>query len=649
VEAAIAAHEGVREVVVVAREDAPGDKRLVAYVVAGSTPPGVSELRAHLREKLPEYMMPAHFMLLDELPLSPNGKIDRKALPAPEATRPELTQSYVAPRNAVEETLAGIWSAVLGITDVGIHDNFFELGGDSILSLQITARSNQAGVRITLKQLFDNPTIARLATVIGTASVVEVEQGAVTGDVPLTPIQRLFFELNLPDPAHYNQATLLEVRKEVDAVAIAGAVKHLLAHHDALRLRFVREDGGVRQFNAAAEEHEVFAVIDLSGIEGDEQGRAVEAAAEELQRSLDPAAGPLIRVGLFDLGAGRPKRLLIVIHHLAVDGVSWRILMDDLHAAYEQLSNGQAVQLAPKTTSFKHWAERLKEYAQSDALLEEKDYWLADSRRDVRRLPVDYDDGVNTEASARTISLSLGEEETRALLQEVPAAYHTQINDVLMAGLAQTLLEWTGTSRVLVEMEGHGREELMENIDLSRTVGWFTSVFPMVLELEHRGDAGHALKSIKEQLRQVPHRGIGYGLLRHLRGDAALEATLNAFPTPEVCFNYLGQWDQTLAGDSPFTTARESGGATRNERGLRSYLLDISGGVGGGRLHMNCTYSENIHRRPTVEALMQNFMAALRAMIDHCRSPEAGGFTPSDFPAANLSQTELDNFISSLG
>jgi non-ribosomal peptide synthase protein (TIGR01720 family) len=656
VEAAIGEVEGVRQAVVEVRGEVSGE-RLVAYVVLDrergegeqAEREVIAEVKRRLKGKLPEYMIPSVYVLMKELPLTPSGKLDRRALPLPEPIRPELAQDYAGPRNSVEETLAGIWAAVLRIENVGIHDNFFELGGDSILSLQVIARGNQAGIRIMPKQLFDHPTIAQLSTIVGTASVVEFEQGTVTGRLPLTPIQHLFFEQELPRAEHYNQSTLLEVRKELDAGLMAQAVKHLISHHDALRLRFVREAGGVRQFNAGAEENEVFSLVDLSALEASEQGRAVEVAADELQRSLNLSEGPLMRVALFNLGVGRPGRLLIVIHHLVVDGVSWRVLMDDLYTAYEQLSRGETVQLPSKTTSFKQWAERLSEYAKSNALRQERAYWLAESRRDVKRLPVDYSGGVNTEASARTVSMSFSEDETRALLQEVPAAYHTQINDVLMAGLTQTFLNWTREPRLLVDMEGHGREELIENIDLSRTVGWFTTVFPVLLELEKTSGPGQALKSIKEQLRQIPNRGIGYGLLRYMSRDGELQETLRMFPSPEVCFNYLGQWDNTLTEDSPFVTAQESGGSTRSERGLRTYLLDISGSVYSGQLQMNWTYSENIHQRTTIETLAQNFMEALRAMIAHCQAPEAGGFTPSDFPAANLNQTDLDNFISSLG
>ena len=654
IEAAVRELEGVSEVVVEVREGDEGAGRLVAYIVtkAGADKrlerEVIEEVRRHLNQKLPDYMVPAHFILLYELPLTSSGKIDRQALPAPERTRQELTRDYVAPRNPVEETLAAIWGAVLGVEKVGIHDNFFELGGDSILSFQVSARSRQAGMSLTLKQLFDNPTIAQLSTVVGTASTGQFEQGAVTGPVPLTPIQHLFFEQGLPDPAHYNQATLLGVRKKLDAGLLAQAVKHLLSHHDALRLRFVRGGARVQQFNAGDEKNEIFSLIDLSDLAEEEQRPAIEASADQLQRSLNLEVGPLIRVVLFNLGAGRPDRLLIIIHHLAVDGVSWRILLDDLYTVYDQLTRGETVQLPAKTTSFKQWAEHLHEYARSGAVLQETAYWLANARGDVKRLPLDFSDGVNTEASARTVSISLNQEETRSLLQEVPAAYHTQINDVLLTGLTQTFLNWTGDPGLLLDMEGHGREELTENIDLSRTVGWFTAVCPVLLQLEKTSDPGQALKSIKEQLRQVPNRGIGYGLLRYLSGKAELEA-LWAFQPAEVCFNYLGQWDQASAKDSPFVTARESSGPARGEQGLRSYLLDISGGVCDGQLQMNWTYSKDIHRRTTVEGLALTFMEALRALIAHCKSPEAGGFTPSDFPAANLSQSELDNFIASLG
>jgi amino acid adenylation domain-containing protein/non-ribosomal peptide synthase protein (TIGR01720 family) len=650
IDAVLGQHPAVEETVVVAREDVPGNKRLVAYLVVNqAAAPTILQLQQFLKQQLPEYMVPNAFVLLDALPLTSNGKVDRRALPAPDTTRPELAGTYVAPRTSVEELLVGIWTDVLGLEKVGIHDNFFELGGDSILSIQIVARANQAGLRLTPKQLFGHQTIAELATVAGTTSVFQAEQGLVTGEVLLTPIQRWFFEHEFAEPHHWNQAMLLEVPPTLDLVLLQRVVQQLLIHHDALRLRFVRSASGWQQENAFPDEAFSCTKVDLSRVPKAEQTSAIEAAATELQASLNLELGPIVRVALFDLGSNQPNRLLFVIHHLAVDGVSWRILLEDFQTGYQQLSCEEAIKLQPKTTSFQNWAQCLTEYAQSPALEQELDYWLDSSRSAVAPLPVDYSalKEANTVVSACNVSVSLSVEETRALLRDVPQAYNTQINDALLTAVVQTFAQWTGTRCLLVNLEGHGREEILEAVDLSRTVGWFTTMFPVVLELQADAPA-EALKSVKEQLRRIPNRGIGYGLLRYLKGDAAITEKLRSLPQAEVSFNYLGQFDQVLSPNSRFQIAKESSGPPHSHLGSRGHLLEVNAIVTGGHLQLDWTYSSNLHQRATIENLAQAFLKALRSLIAHCQSPEAGGYTPSDFPLTQMSQNALDTAFTTI-
>jgi non-ribosomal peptide synthase protein (TIGR01720 family) len=348
-------------------------------------------------------------------------------------------------------------------------------------------------------------------------------------------------------------------------------------------------------------------------------------------------------VVLFKLGAEQPGRLLIVIHHLVVDGVSWRILLEDWQRAYVQPHRGEAIRLPPKTTAFKAWAERLMGYGGSEAVRKELGYWLASSWRKVGPLPRDYaaDPEANTVASAAHVAVALSEEQTRALLQEVPPVYHTQINDVLLTALVQSFRRWTGERALLLNLEGHGREELFAEVDLARTVGWFTSLFPVCLELGVE-PPGEALKTVKEQLRRIPNKGIGYGVLRYLHPDPEVRAVLQALPLPEISFNYLGQLDQALEGSSLFRPARESSGPPHSPLGRRPHLLEVNGWVAEDRLHLQWSYSQRMHRRATVERLAQGFLEALEALIVHCQSPEAGSFTLSDFPLAQLDQDELD-------
>ena len=643
IEAALGQHPFVREAVVLAREDTPGDKRLVAYVVAHGAPePTAGELRSHLKDKLPEYMIPSAFVPLPAMPLTPNGKIDKRALPAPLGARPELGDAFVAPRSPVEALLAEIWAQVLGIPGVGAHDNFFALGGDSILAIQVISKAKQGGLGLSVRQIFQHQTIASLASAVVSTPAAREEQGLVTGPVVLTPIQRWFFEQDRAEPHHYNQAVLLELREALDPQLLEEAMQQLAGHHDALRLRFSRQGTGWQQVNAGMDGRLPVTRVDLRAVTPDDEARAIEAAATEAQASLDLSEGPLVRAALMDLGTSRPGRLLLVVHHHAIDGVSWRILLEDLQAALTQLQRGEPVKLPEKTTSFQRWAERLWAHAQTDAVRQELPFWLTCA--DCPSLPVDVPLGDNTVASARSVEVALDIEETRALLQDVPEAYRTRINDVLLTALAQTLSSSTGASRIRVDLEGHGREDIGDELDLSRTVGWFTALFPVQLELP-QAPLGEVLKAVKEQLRRIPNRGLGYGLLRYLQEGSTAAEQLRALPRAEVVFNYLGQFDQSLSDSSLWGLASESAGPMHSPRSARTHLLEVTGLVTGGQLRLSFTYSENVHRRATVEGLVDGFLGALRALIAHCKDPTAGGRTPADFPLADLTQATLDRIV----
>lgn len=677
IEAVLADHGGVRKAVVSVREDRTGENRLIAFLVLDKNEsPTINELRSFIKEKLPEYMIPSAFVVLDTMPLTPNGKIDRLSLPIPDQVLHGLENAFVAPRTQVEELLAMIWAQVLGLEQVGVHDNFFELGGDSILAIQILVKTNQAGLRLTPQQLFQFPTVAELAAVAGTAPTVEAQQEVVSGEVFLSPIQHYFFEQAPPDPHHFNQAILLEAQQSLNPNLLAQVVTQLATHHDALRLRFIQRESGWHQFNASTEGTAIFSHVDLSALPEEEQAPNVEktaaelltsldlteghfredsglgqmsvmeAQAAEVQASLNLSDGPLMRVVLFDFGVKRHSQLLLVIHHLVVDGISWRILLEDLQTGYQQLSRGEAIKLHDKTTSFQQWAKRLTEHAQA-AALKELSYWMDQSRARVSRIPVDYPAGVNTRISTRKVTVSFTTEETGVILRELPAAFHTQINDVLLTVLAQAFVRWTGESSLLIDLEGHGREEIVEGVDLSRTVGWFTAIFPVLLDLGGASNPAKALQAVKEQLRNIPNRGIGYGLLRYLSHDEGAQK-LRALPQAEVRFNYLGQFDQILQNSSLFKLSGESSGPARSLRGSRRYPLDVIALITGGQLQLLWTYSENIHRRTTVERLAQGFIEAMRSLIAHCQSTEAEAYIPSDFPLANFDQGQLDKIISRL-
>jgi amino acid adenylation domain-containing protein/non-ribosomal peptide synthase protein (TIGR01720 family) len=655
IEVTLQRHPAIREAVAIVREDAPPtggqpDKRLVAYLVAATAaPPTVVELREYLQQHLPEYMIPAAFVFLAQLPLTPNGKIDRKALPAPETNRAELGSDYAAPRTPTEQTLAEIWSGVLRVERVGINDDFFALGGDSILCFQVISRAARAGLRLSPRQVFQHPTIARLAPLLEQSATILAEQEPVAGPVLLTPIQQRFFEQEQPEPQHYNQAVLLSLRQPADPALIQQIMRHLAGHHDALRLRFSRDEGGWQQRNVGLEAAAVpVAAIDLSALPAAEQPAAIESAATELQASLDLAHGPLLRAALFDLGPQQPQRLLIAIHHLVVDGVSWRVLLEDFQTLYQQLSAGQPAQLPPKTTSFRQWAERLHSYAQTATLRDQLPYWLSVLRAPFSPLPVDLPGGENTVASAETVEVALTADETKALLQELPSVYRSQINDVLLTALGLALAQWSGNRALLVDLEGHGREDLFEDVDLSRTVGWFTALSPVLLDLRQASTAIDALKAIKEQLRRVPQHGVGYGLLRYLSADPAISESLRGAPHADVVFNYLGQLDQALPSSGIVELAQESSGLSVSSHGRRSHLLAINGSVVGGQLRLHWTYSAHLHQRATIQRVADTCIATLRSLITQARSGDVSGLTPLDFPKARVNQKDLDKLMQKL-
>ncbi|RNB59090.1 amino acid adenylation domain-containing protein [Brevibacillus gelatini] len=648
VETAIVAHPAVKEAVVTVCTDKQGTKRLAAYLVLEEgTALATNDIRKALKEALPDYMVPAFFIEMPYLPLTPNGKVDRKSLPAPDFQRPELAGEFVPPSTEKEQRLAAIWKDVLGIEQIGIHDNFFELGGDSILSIQIVSRANQAGLTLTPKQLFEYQTIAELAQVVEEKAAVQAEQGPITGEVPLLPIQKWFFVLPLENRDHWNQSVLLSIRAGIDQEALRQAVGLLLSHHDALRMRYTQTENGWLQQMDAPSETIPFRVEDLSQLAQKEQARAVEAIANQTQANLSLAEGRVVQTVYFHLGKDVPGRLLIVAHHLAVDGVSWRIILEDLQNAYEQIAAGREAKLPAKTTSYKQWAHELARYAQSDALEHEKRYWLSKSSVDSARLPVDTPDGgENTEATAKSVQLSLTVEETRALLQHVPQLYRTQINDVLLTALAKALGRWTGKRSVFVNVEGHGREELAETIDLSRTVGWFTSMYPVHLQWDETFSVKKALLTTKEELRAIPNKGLGYGVLRYLHADREVAEALDRMQA-EVLFNYMGKIDQIVGADSLFGSAPESSGANLSPDAQWHHLIDVNSVVAGEQLHVTWRFSEKLHRESTIAAVATDFMAALREIVAHCATEEAGGYSPSDFPLAVLDQKSIDKHIGS--
>ncbi|HWQ32046.1 MAG TPA: amino acid adenylation domain-containing protein [Blastocatellia bacterium] len=618
IEAALGEHPAVREAVVIAREDTPGYKRLAAYVVPHNDAViSVDELREHLRRTLPDYMIPAVFVTLAALPLTASGKVDRRALPVPEIEQQALTADE-APRTEAEEKLLEIWQQVLGRRQFSIHDNFFAVGGDSILSIQVIARAGQAGLHLSPKHFFQNPTIAGLAAVAGTAASVHAEQGIVTGDVPLTPVQHWFFEEYRTEPQHWNMSILLMTNEPLDEALLNRAVTHLLSHHDALRLRFRRTQTGWEQFNAPPDRTVSFSYFDYSNFSAKKQRKLLEAACTATQSSLNLTEGPLIRTAYFNLGE-QGRRLLIAAHHLVMDWFSLGIVLEDLATLYQQLSRGEQARLPPKTTSFRQWSTLLAEYASSPEVQQELGYWRKLAESELPPLPVDYPKGEHTNDSVEMLQLRLDAAETKALIEEVAPAYELQMNEILLAALVRACARWTGHGRLLVEMEGHGREPVVEGVDVSRTVGWFTSVFPVLLDLQGVSDPGASLTAIRAQTRAIPNRGLGYGLLRYLSPDEAVRNRLRIPERGMVNFNYLSQAVQMPGEGLPLQPAPESRGAERHAKHRHTAMLYVVGGIAEECLLLNWLYSRNQYKRATMERLTTYFAEELRRFIAECR------------------------------
>lgn len=611
-------------------------------------------MRTALGATLPDYMMPAQFVALARLPVTANGKIDRAAL-RELAAAPVATASGDAPQGPVETTLAEVWQAVLKAPHVGRGDNFFELGGDSILVLQVIARARKRGVRFTPKQLFDGPTVAELARVAKTEDVAaatpattpaaQVPVQAATAAVAaiLTPAQQRFFALDVPHPGHWNQSVAFDVRGPFDADAFARAFDALLTHHDAFRQRFARGADGHWHASDAAKPYDALPFVEVAA---HDEADAL-ARFDALQRRLDLGRGPLACACAARLPDGA-TRLYLAIHHVIVDGVSWRILLDDLDAAYRAACERAPVRLSQPGLRADAWAARLARAATERAspFAAETDYWARMAQGD--DLVPDHPDAPATNADAAVVVQTIDAALTRAALTDAHAAYRTQTVEMLVAALALALAGADGAASCRVELEGHGREALFDDADASRTIGWLTSHYPVTLPVE--ATARDTLCAIKDTLRAVPHKGLGFGVLAH-HGDAATRAALAAVPRPRVTFNYLGQFDAPR--DAVLVPRFGGTGIERDPQGPLGNTLAIHAYLdtdrdGARTLKVHWVYGAPQFERATIDAFANRFAAALRELADACASRIAhrgGGATPGDFPlaqAAGLTQAAIE-------
>ncbi|MEN2401847.1 amino acid adenylation domain-containing protein [Flavobacterium sp. MC2016-06] len=611
------------------------EKVLVAYYVSDDKI-DKKELQNNLSKVLPDYMLPAYYVQLDAIPLTSNGKTDYKLLPVI-SDIDLIKEEYIAPRTKEEELLVAIWSDVLKRDQISVKDSFYNLGGDSIKSIQVVSRIKQQGYTLKVAQILRNPIVEDLAKLIE-ADVAVISQAEVKGMVDLTPIQQFFFESEqIPNKNHYNQSVILSSKQDIDPFILEQSIASLVLHHDALRMVYKQDNDSRTQYNDdASGKHYKINFYDLRSDSKELELEALRSIGDSLQSGFNIGSGILFHIGHFRMSDG--DRLALIIHHLVIDGVSWRILFEDLSNLYESYQTNTAVNLPLKTDSFQRWASVQKEYAKSEKMQSERLYWDEVSKEAITLLPSDYQDREKVSTIDKSSYFILDESLTEKLQTQVHQVYNTEINDVLLTGLGLAIREVFGVEKSVLKMEGHGREEIIDGVDIGRTVGWFTSVYPFVLDLS--SSKGHELIGVKESLRQIPNKGVGYGILNYLDKRFTNELL------PSIQFNYLGDFGTNAGtnkkGESLFEFSSENIGSSSDLANSTSeVLLDVSGMMVSDQLNMSIRYSGNVFSEETIAKLITAYENALTNLIESLSEIKENRLTPSDLTYNKLSYSDL--------
>ncbi|ASA20600.1 non-ribosomal peptide synthetase [Paenibacillus donghaensis] len=601
----------IKEAAVVVREDKDSTKSLCAYFTAPVQLTAM-ELRGSLEVMLPDYMIPSYFVQLNKLPVNNNGKLDRKALPELESYI--VTGGiYEAPRNAIEQQLVQAWVQVLRMEKIGINDSFLALGGDSIKAMKMMSILHDYHLKLEMKDLFQYPTIKELSSYI-TIPMRTIDQGPVEGIVKLTPIQRWFFARQSANKSHFNQSLLLYRKEGIDVEAAEQAMKQLLRHHDALRMTYTYETGRWQQYNKKFDEDLMtLKTIDLCG--HTDYPSEMNEEAHGVQSGLSIQNGLLVKLCLFRTDIG--DFLLIVIHHLVVDGVSWRIILEDFASGYEQFLQQQEIKLPSKTDSYQEWSSSLEKYAHSEELEKEAAYWESVIGFSGTQLPKDGIPISNFQSDQSSVAVQLSRPETDKLFRTAQRTYGLEYNDVLLTALGLALRDWTGDCHSLIDLEGHGREQVCETTEISRTVGWFTSLFPVLLQVSEDGDIEKSLSAVKIMLKQVPNRGIGYGILKYLSPES--ESGLRFDAKPDICFNFFGQLDTELHS-SGFSISDLPAGQLIDPEAKRLYALDMNAVILEGQLKLLVGYNRAEFTQITIEHFADHIISYLKRISDHCEA-----------------------------
>ena len=615
--------------------------RLAACVIAKASRDVDSDaLREHVRQQLTDYMVPQVIVAIDALPRTVSGKLDRDALSAIELASPPETahHDFTAPANDVESTLARIWADVLGLDEVSTHDNFFEAGGDSLLSIRILSQANRAGLRINPEKFFAHPTIAEQAKLAEPEGAVAAEQGFVTGHAPLIPIQCWFFENVTTRPQQWNQAPLYALSPPVERLILERALQRLLNHHDALRSRIVSIEGNLVQNYSQSLAELPIDWIELQSRDDDTQKTEITAFANAAHAEFALDKGPLVRFAYFSTPGSSHDYLLIIAHHLIIDAVSWRVLIEDLNTLLDSLERGKSVALPRKTTASKEWAARLAELANTKAITEQAAFWTG-LRADFQvplSLPGTLDE--NTVGTTFTVTTELDSTSTGILVDTVPKIFRTRINDVLLAALTMAFRKFADADTIRFDLEGHGREPLFDDVDLSRTIGWFTTTYPVILHTSRDDPAGLLLRSVKDQLRAIPSNGIGHGVLRYLKNDPELAR----LPKSQLLFNYLGRIDDLTDYADRLRLLESNVGEARAVDGRRIYVIEIDSRIQDGRLILDWKASDRLHSRAAIEGLAESYLESLQRILAATSSGEMAN-SPTDFPLADLDAGDIEN------
>ncbi|RAN89645.1 hypothetical protein B5P41_10950 [Bacillus sp. SRB_28] len=601
IESVLRNQPGISDVAVVALE-VGGDKSICAYLIPTNQEQqlDMSEIKNDLRDKLPEYMLPGFMMQIDALPLTSNGKLDAKALPEPNAL---AGQEYMPPRTKTEKVITDIFEEILGISPVGIEDSFFELGGDSIKAIKAVSKLREKGYKLSFAALMYQQTPRKIGENIQMGEVNQVyEQGEINGESPLTPIQLEFFNKNHVVPNHYNQALMLRSDEPFDIPSLKTAITEIIKHHDALRNVY----DGQRQITLSTEESKLYDWYEKDYTKVQDVSKEIEYASDKLQASIDLATGPLVKVGLFHSDSG--DHLLICVHHLVIDGVSWRILLEDLFSGYRQIQETGKITLPMKTASYKEWANALTQYAKSEVLSDEIAYWKNIS---------DKSNSTETFKSTQTASgqyknkvVKVDSETTKKLLLEAGKTYKTEINDLLLASLTIAVKEWRNSKYLTIEMEGHGRETIDREIAIDRTVGWFTSVYPIILETKDTVE--ESILETKQTLKQVPNHGIGYGVLRYLGEHSGLEMSA------AITFNYLGELDNEIDRIEGISMSGMPLGRSMSEKNSSGMGLSLNGAVLNGQLEFDIIYDTGLYTDEDAQTLVLAYERAIKDVVETC-------------------------------